>query len=271
MAPRWGRSTRLSCTISAAAGCPPRRPAASSRTDSAPRSWTACGSRRYGSGSTGWCGSGSGDARRRPPPGRFPAAGAAGERSPARLSRQRGDDPEAAGRARRHHRVLPDHQRQRASRGLRPRDSRHGSVRGGALERRPRIVAFAYVANALGTVNPAAQLARLAHAAGAVVVVDGAQSTPHLKVDVQTLDCDFYALSGHKMLGPMGSGALVAKPELLDAMPPYHGGGEMISRVWDDHSTYNKIPHKFEAGTPYDEDAVGRADARSYRERIGRR
>jgi len=67
---------------------------------------------------------------------------------------------------------------------------------------------------------------------------------------VQALDCDFYALSGHKMLGPMGSGALVAKPELLDAMPPYHGGGEMISRVWDDHSTYNTIPHKFEAGTP---------------------
>jgi len=140
---------------------------------------------------------------------------------------------------------------------------------GRALERRPRIVAFPYVSNALGTVNPAAQLARLAHAAGAVVVVDGAQSTPHLKVDVQTLDCDFYALSGHKMLGPMGSGALVAKPELLDAMPPYHGGGEMISRVWDDHSTYNKIPHKFEAGTPNVEGAVGLAAAIAYLERIG--
>ncbi|HEU5260741.1 MAG TPA: SufS family cysteine desulfurase [Gemmatimonadales bacterium] len=139
---------------------------------------------------------------------------------------------------------------------------------GAALERRPKIVAFPYVSNALGTVNPAAQLAKLAHAVGAVVVVDGAQSTPHLKVDVQALDCDFYALSGHKMLGPMGSGALVAKPELLEAMPPYHGGGEMISRVWDDHSTYNMIPHKFEAGTPNVEGAVGLAAAVDYLERI---
>jgi cysteine desulfurase/selenocysteine lyase len=140
---------------------------------------------------------------------------------------------------------------------------------GTALERRPKLVAFPYVSNALGTVNPAAQLAKLAHAVGAVVVVDGAQSTPHVKVDVQALDCDFYALSGHKMLGPMGSGALVAKPELLEAMPPYHGGGEMISRVFDDHSTYNKIPHKFEAGTPNVEAAVGLAAAIDYLEKIG--
>jgi cysteine desulfurase/selenocysteine lyase len=140
---------------------------------------------------------------------------------------------------------------------------------GTALERRPKLVAFPYVSNALGTVNPAAQLAKLAHAVGAVVVVDGAQSTPHVKVDVQALDCDFYALSGHKMLGPMGSGALVAKPDLLEAMPPYHGGGEMISRVFDDHSTYNKIPHKFEAGTPNVEAAVGLAAAIDYLETIG--
>jgi cysteine desulfurase/selenocysteine lyase len=140
---------------------------------------------------------------------------------------------------------------------------------GRALERRPKIVAFPYVSNALGTVNPVAQLATLAHAAGAVVVVDGAQSTPHLKVDVQALDCEFYALSGHKMLGPMGSGALVAKPELLEAMPPYHGGGEMISRVWDDHSSWNKIPHKFEAGTPNVEAAVGLAAAIDYLEGVG--
>jgi len=140
---------------------------------------------------------------------------------------------------------------------------------GRALERPPKIVAFPYVSNALGTVNPAAQLAKLAHAVGAVVVVDGAQSTPHVTVDVQALDCDFYALSGHKMLGPMGSGALVAKPALLEAMPPYHGGGEMISRVWDDHSTYNAIPHKFEAGTPNVEGAVGLAAAIDYLERIG--
>jgi cysteine desulfurase/selenocysteine lyase len=140
---------------------------------------------------------------------------------------------------------------------------------GRALERRPKIVAFPYVSNALGTVNPVAQLVRLAHAAGAVAVVDGAQSTPHLRVDVQALDCDFYALSGHKMLGPMGSGALVAKPALLDAMPPYQGGGEMISRVWDDHSTYNQIPHKFEAGTPNVEGAVGLAAAIAYLEELG--
>jgi cysteine desulfurase/selenocysteine lyase len=140
---------------------------------------------------------------------------------------------------------------------------------GRALERRPKIVTFPYVSNALGTVNPAAQLVRLAHAAGAAVVVDGAQSTPHLRVDVQALDCDFYALSGHKMLGPMGCGALVAKPALLDAMPPYQGGGEMISRVWDDHSTYNEIPHKFEAGTPNVEGAVGLAAAIAYLEGLG--
>ena len=138
-----------------------------------------------------------------------------------------------------------------------------------ALERRPKIVAFPYVSNALGTVNPAAQLIKLAHAAGAAVVVDGAQSTPHVKVDLRTLDCDFYALSGHKMLGPMGSGALVAKPELLEAMPPYHGGGEMISRVWDDHSTWNQIPHKFEAGTPNVEAAVGLAAAIDYLDALG--
>ncbi len=138
-----------------------------------------------------------------------------------------------------------------------------------ALERRPKLVAFPYVSNSLGTVNPAAQLARLAHAAGAVVVVDGAQSTPHLRVDVQSLDCDFYALSGHKMLAPMGSGALVAKPALLEAMPPYHGGGEMIERVWDDHSTWNRIPHKFEGGTPNVEAAVGLAAAIVYLDRLG--
>ena len=140
---------------------------------------------------------------------------------------------------------------------------------GCALELGPKLVAFPYVSNALGTVNPVAQLARLAHAAGALVLVDGAQSTPHLRVDVQALGCDFYALSGHKMLAPMGSGALVARPEVLDAMPPYHGGGEMISRVWDDHSTYNQLPHKFEAGTPNVEAAVGLAAAIDYLDALG--
>jgi cysteine desulfurase/selenocysteine lyase len=140
---------------------------------------------------------------------------------------------------------------------------------GRALEAKPKIVAFPYVSNALGTVNPAAQLAKLAHAAGAVAVVDGAQSSPHLRVDVQTIDCDFYALSGHKMLAPMGSGALIAKPALLEAMPPYHGGGEMIERVWDDHSTWNQIPHKFEGGTPNVEAAVGLGAAIAYLEQLG--
>jgi cysteine desulfurase/selenocysteine lyase len=138
-----------------------------------------------------------------------------------------------------------------------------------ALALRPKLVAFPYVSNALGTINPAAELVRQAHAAGAVAVIDGAQSTPHLPVDLQALDIDFYGFSGHKMLGPMGSGALVAKPELLRAMPPYHGGGEMIARVWDDHSTWNEIPHKFEAGTPNVEGAVGLAAAIAYLERLG--
>jgi cysteine desulfurase/selenocysteine lyase len=140
---------------------------------------------------------------------------------------------------------------------------------GRALEAKPKIVAFPYVSNSLGTVNPAAQLTKLAHAAGALTVVDGAQSSPHLRVDVQAIGCDFYALSGHKMLAPMGSGALIAKPELLEAMPPYHGGGEMIERVWDDHSSWNKIPHKFEGGTPNVEAAVGLAAAIAYLEALG--
>src|SRR2546427_178623 len=109
----------------------------------------------------------------------------------------------------------------------------------------------------------------LVHSAGAVTVVDGAQSSPHLQVDVQELDCDFYALSGHKMLAPMGSGALIAKPALLEAMPPYHGGGEMIERVWDDRSSWNKIPHKFEGGTPNVEAAVGLGAAIAYLEQLG--
>ena len=138
-----------------------------------------------------------------------------------------------------------------------------------ALAAKPKLVAFPYVSNALGTINPAADLVRQAHAVGAVTVIDGAQSTPHLVVDVQALDADFYAFSGHKMLGPMGSGALVAKPGLLQTMPPYHGGGEMIARVWDDHSTWNEIPHKFEAGTPNVEGAVGLAAAIAYLDGLG--
>jgi cysteine desulfurase/selenocysteine lyase len=138
-----------------------------------------------------------------------------------------------------------------------------------ALAVRPKLVAFPYVSNALGTINPAAELVRMAHAAGAVTVIDGAQSTPHLPVDIQALDTDFYAFSGHKMLAPMGSGALVGRPSLLRSMPPYHGGGEMIARVYDDHSTWNEIPHKFEAGTPNVEGAVGLGAAIGYLEGLG--
>jgi len=139
-----------------------------------------------------------------------------------------------------------------------------------ALAMGPRLVTFPFVSNALGTINPAAELVRMAHEVGAVVLIDGAQAAPHLPVDVRSLDCEFFAFSGHKMLGPMGSGALVAKPALLDAMPPYQGGGEMIARVWDDRATWNRIPHKFEAGTPNVAAAVGLAAAMDYLDALGR-
>jgi len=138
-----------------------------------------------------------------------------------------------------------------------------------ALEAGPRIVAFTHVSNVLGTINPVADLTRLAHDAGAVVVVDGAQAVPHLAVNVAALDCDFYAFSGHKMLGPMGIGALIGKPALLDAMPPYHGGGEMIRTVHDTTATYAPLPHKFEAGTPNVEGAVGLGAAIAYLRALG--
>jgi len=138
-----------------------------------------------------------------------------------------------------------------------------------ALEHRPKVVAFTHVSNVLGTVNPVAELTRLAHDAGAVVVVDGAQAVPHLPVDVAALGCDLYAFSGHKMLGPMGIGALVGKPALLDAMPPWQGGGEMIRTVHDTTATYAPPPHKFEAGTPNVEGAVGLAAAIEYLGALG--
>jgi cysteine desulfurase/selenocysteine lyase len=115
---------------------------------------------------------------------------------------------------------------------------------------RSRIVAVTHLSNALGTINPVAQLTRLAHARGAVVVVDGAQAVPHLHVDVQALDCDFYAFSGHKVYGPTGIGVLYGKRALLEEMPPYQGGGDMIRRVSFAGTTYNELPYKFEAGTP---------------------
>ena len=138
-----------------------------------------------------------------------------------------------------------------------------------ALEREPRIVAFTHVSNVLGTINPVAELTRLAHDAGAVVVVDGAQAVPHLPVDVAALDCDCYVFSGHKMLAPMGIGVLVGKPALLDEMPPYHGGGEMIRTVQDTTATYAPLPHKFEAGTPNVEGAIGLGAAITYLRGLG--
>jgi len=138
-----------------------------------------------------------------------------------------------------------------------------------ALERQPKIVAFTHVSNVLGTVNPVAELTRLAHDAGAMVVVDGAQAVPHLSVNVAALGCDLYAFSGHKMLGPMGIGALVGTPAVLDAMPPYQGGGEMIRTVHDTTATYAPPPHKFEAGTPNVEGAIGLAAAIEYLSALG--
>jgi cysteine desulfurase/selenocysteine lyase len=121
---------------------------------------------------------------------------------------------------------------------------------GRLLSPRTRIVAFAHVSNALGTVNPVRRMTEFAHAAGAVVVVDGAQAVPHLAVDVRAIGCDFYAFSGHKVYGPSGVGALYGKAALLEAMPPWQGGGDMISSVTFEKTSWNELPWKFEAGTP---------------------
>ena len=132
------------------------------------------------------------------------------------------------------------------------------------LRLKPKLVAFTHVSNTLGTINPVREMVEMAHAAGALVLVDGAQAVPHLPVDVQELGCDFYAFSGHKMLGPMGSGALWARRELLEAMPPFLAGGEMIREVHLRRSDFNDIPWKFEAGTPAVGDAIGLGVAADY-------
>ncbi len=137
------------------------------------------------------------------------------------------------------------------------------------LSPRTRMVALSHVSNALGTINPVAEIAEQVHAAGALFLVDGAQGAPHLPVDVAALGCDFYAASGHKMCGPTGIGALWARRELLEEMEPYQGGGEMISVVERDHSTWADVPHKFEAGTPNVAGAVGMGAAVDYLTRIG--
>ncbi len=138
-----------------------------------------------------------------------------------------------------------------------------------AISDRTRIVACAHVSNALGTVLPVREITRLAHARGAVVLLDGAQAVPHQRVDLASLDCDFYAFSAHKMYGPTGIGVLVGREALLEAMPPWQGGGDMILTVSFEKTTYNELPFKFEAGTPNISGAVGLAAAIDYIDALG--
>ncbi|HEU0198849.1 MAG TPA: cysteine desulfurase [Burkholderiaceae bacterium] len=137
------------------------------------------------------------------------------------------------------------------------------------LSPRTKVVAIAHVSNALGTINPVQRLIELAHAQGAVVLVDGAQAAPHLAVDVRALDCDFYALSSHKLYGPTGVGVLYGKRALLEAMPPYQGGGDMIREVTFERTSYNDLPYKFEAGTPNIAGVVGFGRALEYVSGLG--
>ncbi len=137
------------------------------------------------------------------------------------------------------------------------------------LKESPRLVAVTHCSNVLGTINDVASICARARKAGAVTVVDGAQSVPHMPVDIESIGADFYAYSGHKMLGPTGIGALVAKKKLLEEMEPFHGGGEMIREVFLDHSTWNDVPHKFEAGTVNIADAIGLGAAVDYLSAIG--
>jgi cysteine desulfurase/selenocysteine lyase len=134
---------------------------------------------------------------------------------------------------------------------------------------RTKLVTVTQQSNVLGTINPVRHITNAAHKKGAVVLVDGAQSVPHMAVDVQTLDCDFFAFSGHKMCGPTASGVLYGKRAILEAMPPFMGGGEMIKEVWFDHAKYNDLPYKFEAGTPNIAESIGLGVAVDYLTRIG--
>jgi len=137
------------------------------------------------------------------------------------------------------------------------------------LRLKPKLVAFTHVSNTLGTINPVAEMTRAAHAAGALVLVDGAQAVPHIPVDVQAIGCDFYVFSGHKMLGPTGSGGLWARRELLEAMPPFMAGGDMIREVHLRRSEWNDVPWKFEAGTPDIAAGIGLGAAAEYLMALG--
>ena len=137
------------------------------------------------------------------------------------------------------------------------------------LSDRVKLVAICHISNALGTVNPIREMIADAHALGIPVLVDGAQAVPHTKVDVQALGCDFYCFSGHKMFGPTGIGVLYGKRELLEEMPPWQGGGDMIERVSFEGTTFNELPYKFEAGTPNIADGIALATAIDYLEQIG--
>ena len=137
------------------------------------------------------------------------------------------------------------------------------------LNNRTKVVAVAHVSNVLGTINPVAEICAKAHEVGAIVVCDGAQAVPHMPVDIQELGCDFYVATGHKMCAPTGIGFVWGREEILEAMEPFHGGGEMILDVWIDHSVWNEIPYKFEAGTPPFAQAIGLGAAIDYLNQIG--
>jgi cysteine desulfurase/selenocysteine lyase len=139
----------------------------------------------------------------------------------------------------------------------------------GLIGPRTKLVSVVHASNVLGTINPVAEIAAMAHEAGALMLVDGAQSAPHLPLDVTALDCDFFAYSAHKMLGPTGVGVLWAREGLLETMDPFLGGGEMISLVKPDHSTWADVPHKFEAGTPNIADVIAFGAALDYLSDLG--
>ncbi|BCN93854.1 cysteine desulfurase [Thiomicrorhabdus immobilis] len=139
----------------------------------------------------------------------------------------------------------------------------------GLVSEKTKMVSVTHMSNALGTINPVKEMAEIAHSVGAKIMVDGAQATPHMSVDVQDLDCDFYAFSGHKMYGPTGIGVLYAKEALLEKMAPYQGGGDMIYSVSFDKTEYNVLPYKFEAGTPHISGAIGLAAAIDFLNEVG--